>query len=185
MVFQGCLGRGSVGYGFMNEQELASAFTNAAKAQWATLVSFRFTTAPEKMNALIESLTEKGWGTKQSFVMKFRAIESAHNAGLTMPEIVEKGQSAILSMHAIAKKNGHTEKQKMLRWRVSASLADAIMSSETSPDQEEALATRLVRVCGLKTSEEFWEFINSVFADWSDADLLHHAGEATGKRGKR
>jgi len=153
-------------------------FVSSSSENWkATVEAYREGITPE-------TLAEESSSNVATMKQKYRAIEHEHEKGLDLEAIIAAGQGPTLSSYARAKKNGHSEPERVLRWRVSRRLADAIMSSETSPDQEEALATRLVRVCGLKTSEEFWEFINSVFADWSDADLLHHAGEATGKKEK-
>ena len=64
-------------------------------------------------------------------------------------------------------------------------MADAIMSSETSVDQDEALVSRLVRVLAMETSEQFWEFVHSLFADLSDAELKNLAGAVTEKDAPR
>ncbi len=153
-------------------------FVSSSRESWKAIVeAYREGITPE-------ALAQEAGSNLATMKQKYRAIEHKHEEGLDLEAIIAAGQGPTLSSYARAKKNGHSEPEKVLRWRVSRRLADAIMSSETSPDQEEALASRLVRVCGLRTSEEFWEFINSVFADWSDTDLLHHAGEATGKKEK-
>jgi hypothetical protein len=111
---------------------------------------------------------------------KMKAVRWAIESGWSYEDITEKGQTAVRSAYERSKRNG-AEPQKVLRWRVSKSLADAIMSSEASVDQEEALASRLVRVLGMQTSEQFWEFLHSVFADLSDAELKNLAGAFTEK----
>ncbi len=103
------------------------------------------------------------------------AIRFKREQGFGREVIIANGQSWTLSGYARAKRNGN-EPQRILRWRISRRLADAIMSSETSPDQEEALISRLVRVCKLQTSEDLFEFLLSVFADISDEELAMWAG---------
>lgn len=103
---------------------------------------------------------------------KVKAITSAREE-MTREEIIAAGQSAILSRAAQMRKK-HSEPQRTIRWRVSRSLAEAIQwSAQSSPDSEEALQTRLVRVGHLRTSDDFWEFLNSEYADISDAELRH------------
>jgi len=157
--------------------DFPKTFATMAQAQWSALVNLVLDGED------VEVLAKECSMDLALLKRKRDAIRFKREQGFGREVIIANGQSWTLSGYARAKRNGN-EPQRILRWRISRRLADAIMSSETSPDQEEALVSRLVRVCGLRTSEDFWEFINSVFADWSDADLLHHSGEATGKRGK-
>lgn len=111
---------------------------------------------------------------------KRNAIRWARETGCSQESIIGLGQSKVLSNYTKAQREGRIGSQKLLRWRVSSTLADAVMSSSTSPDQEEALVSRLVRVGKLRTSEDFWNFILSAFADLSDEDIKHLAGECDG-----
>ncbi len=115
---------------------------------------------------------------------KFQAIQFAKEAGSTEEAIIAAGQGATLSSYAKAKKNGN-ERQRVLRWRISASLADAIQCDMVNEDAEEPLVSRLIRLLGIKTSEELWMFIHSVFRDFSDEDIIHSGGEAMPKKSSR
>ena len=117
-------------------------------------------------------------------VRKIAAIKEAQSEGMTQDEIIAAGQTEILSRAARNRRNS-SGPQRVLSWRVSRSLADAVMSSDASPDAEEALVTRLVRVCHLKTSDDLFEFLLSVFADVDDKELKHLAGEADVKQKAR
>lgn len=110
---------------------------------------------------------------------KRSAIRWAKESGCSQEQIINLGQAVILSRYSKERREVNYGPQKMLRWRVSSGLADAIMSATTSPDQPESLVTRLVRVLGIRTSEEFWLFISSTYADLTDAELLHLAGEGS------
>lgn len=114
---------------------------------------------------------------------KVRAINDARQLGMTQEEIIGAGQSEILSRVARNRKK-HSEPQRVLAWRVSRSLADAVMTSNASPDAEEALVSRLVRVCHLRTSDDFFEFLLSVFADVADKELRNLAGVVLEKKQK-
>jgi hypothetical protein len=147
-----------------------------AQEQWKAIVeSYREGITPE-------ALAVEAGSNLATMKLKFRAIEFKHEEGWDLQAIIAAGQGPTLSSYAKAKKNGHNEKEKVLRWRVPASLADCIQNDNASPDAEEALITRLHRVLGLETSEEFWMFVHSWFGEVSDAELLHHAGEGKPKK---
>jgi hypothetical protein len=111
----------------------------------------------------------------------FAILWARQAAEMDREQIIAKGESWILSAYAKAKRNGN-EPQRVLSWRVSRSLADAVMCETPSPDAEEALVTRLARVCRLKTSEDFFEFLLSVFASFDDRTLRMWAGEVEEKK---
>lgn len=153
-------------------------FASSAKEQWQAIVTLAFAGADP------ETVAKEASVNAAVLRQKFSAIRYARESGWAEQAIVSLGQSGTLKAYAAAKRNGHHEPQKLLRWRVSRRLAEAIMSSETSPDQDEALTTRLVRVAKLRTSEQFWEFMLSVFSDLSDKDIEHLAGMEPEKRKK-
>jgi uncharacterized Fe-S cluster-containing radical SAM superfamily protein len=148
------------------------------KAQWEAIVELAFCGADPE--AVAKETGVSGTVLKQ----KFSAIRYARESGWAEQAIVALGQSGTLRAYIAAKKNGHREPERMLRWRVSRRLADAVMSSEASEDQEEPLVSRLVRVAKLRTSNEIWEFLLSIFSDLSDKDIEHLAGMEPAKRKK-
>jgi hypothetical protein len=151
-------------------------FASSAKEQWQAIVTLCFSGADPEMLAKETSVN------LAVLRQKFSAINYARESGWAEQAIVALGQNGTLKAHAAAKKNGHHEPERMLRWRVSRRLADAVMSSEPSEDQEEPLVSRLVRVAKLRTSNDFWEFLLSVFSDLSDKDIAHLAGLEPEKR---
>jgi hypothetical protein len=159
-------------------------FAHAAQEQWSLLVTHALLTKEDRLERLYEELAKSSKSSKQAIKRKIQAVRWAGINGLDREKIIEQGQSAILSSYAKAKKEEHGP-QRVLSWRVSKSLADAIMSSETSIDQDEALVTRLVRVLTIGTSEEFWSFIHATFADLSDDDLKNIGGMFTEKDAPR
>lgn len=169
---------GSVWF-FMNDDKM-SAFPKTlallAQEQWKAIVE------AYRAGVTAEDLAREAGSNPSTVRQKYRAIHWKHETDCDFEAIIAAGQGPTLSSYAKARKNGH-EKEKVLRWRVPASLADCIQNDNSSPDAEEALITRLHRVLGLETSEDFWMFIHSWFGEVSDAALLHHAGE--GKMKKR
>jgi hypothetical protein len=147
-----------------------------AEEQWKAIVN------AYREGITAEVVAQESGTNVATMKQKFRAIEFKHEEGWDFEAIIVAGQGPTLSSYAKAKRNGHNEPDRVLRWRVPRRLAEAIMSSETSPDQEEALVTRLFRVAKLRTSEQFWEFLLSVFSDLSDKDIQHLAGIEPEKR---
>jgi hypothetical protein len=151
----------------MNAKE---QFASSAKEQWQAVVTLAFSGADP------ETVAREASVNAAVLKQKFAAVNYARESGWAQQAIVALGQNGTLKAYSAAKRNGHHEPERMLRWRVSRRLADAVMSSEASEDQEESLVTRLVRVAKLRTSEDLWNFLLSVFADLSDKEIAHLAG---------
>ena len=152
-------------------------FAEASARQWAEIVE-QAKHLRKPIDEIAACFADKNT-SEGSIKGRVKAIRWAlSEGGWTIERIIAEGQTVTLSAYARYKRNGH-EKERVLSWRVSKSLADAVMSSETSPDQDEALASRLVRVLGMQTSEQFWEFLHSVFANLSDAELKNLGGAFT------
>lgn len=116
---------------------------------------------------------------------KRKAIKWARDNGCSQEAIANLGQSKVLSNYATHRREGY-ERQRVLRWRVSASLADAIQPEKTvNPDAEEPLQSRIARLTGIRTSEDFWLWMHSFFADVPDEAITHHAGEGDALKPKR
>jgi hypothetical protein len=128
-------------------------------------------------------LVEQGWHlSEQSLAQlngndglkrKLAAIRHARMNGVSREQVAAQ-QHETMSAFIRAKKRYGPE--RIVRWRIDAGLADAIQSKVASPDQEESLQQRLIRVCDIRYSNELWEFILSCFADLSDAQLRNLAG---------
>src|SRR5579863_1604362 len=104
---------------------------------------------------------------------KVSAIRWARDKGMSREEIEQFGQTKILSHHKAAKKNGHSETQRHLRWRVSAGLADAV---------EQDVVQKIAKELDITTSEQLWEFIHAVFQRATPAQLRHEAGMSRTKK---
>jgi hypothetical protein len=158
---------------------MSEAYAEAKRAEWRALVQFVFECPESQLEEQVRQLAKDTSSDARTLKRKcdaIRYLRDTHNF-LGQQDISAYGQSATLRDYKLAFRNGHYEKQRVLSWRVSKSLADAIQTDGSlSPDSEEPLVSRLIRVIGIQTSEELWEFWNSVFADLSDEDLKHLAG---------
>lgn len=154
----------------MNEARASSRAHS--EALWADTVNYALDTSEGRLDELAADLA-KDWKTDKGTVKrKFLAIRFVFGKGLTRQEIKNAGQHCILSQFAKAKKNGHNEKERFLRWRVPISLADAI-------DQDVA---RVARVCQITASEELFDLFHSLFMDMTEAQWRHAAGMSRLKR---
>jgi hypothetical protein len=164
---------------------MPSDYAKAKEDEWRALVLFVFTTKADRLEAAMADLARET-GIRPGYLRrKVDAVGFKREQGWDQETIVAAGQVQTLSAYIAHLRTKQTEKKKRLTWVVSASLADAIQNEFASPDQEEPLITRLVRVCGLRTSDDLWEFLNSWFAPLNDTELLHHAGEHIPKKRRR
>jgi hypothetical protein len=153
-------------------------FAEASQAQWKALVELVW------KHGITEICEHPQWiNNSKANLRKCWAIHHSFLLGMTGGQIVSLGQTAALSRVAKHQSNGR-EPRKRLCWLVSASLADAVQSDDPSPDAEEALVSRLYRVCELRTSEDLWDFLVSVFSDMDDNALRHLAGVIVEKKQK-
>jgi len=144
--------------------EARENYERSKQEQWKALVIIAASRGTRDMREFLDS----SGAERTSLKRKIAAITwcNAH-AGMPFEEIVQFGQNKTLSHYAAAKKNGHNEKRRHLRWLVSKGLADAV---------ERDVVARIARVLEIETSEEFWLFLHSVFLDTTDAQLRHAAG---------
>ena len=158
--------------------EARAKFVSSSAEQWGNLV--RLVLDGENPERLAVE-------TKQNIQVlkrKFQAVKHAWESGCSAEAIILSGQNTILSLYAKSKRNGD-EPQRILRWRISKGLADAIQSEDPSKDAEEPLVNRIARLLHIETSEELWEFFHSVFADWPDEMILNYGSELVEKKKRR
>jgi hypothetical protein len=153
-------------------------FVTSSHEQWRALVNFSFLCPPDKLEEEINLLAKRVTTTSAGIRRKVEAIRYSKNvAGLSQDDIIKAGQSATLSKFGTRNGNKAKEKQRFIRWKVSISLADAIKPKDSHTIEEvESLQSRFIRVLKIRTSDEFWDFINSDYADISDEELKNRGG---------
>jgi hypothetical protein len=160
-------------------------YAEATREQWKHLVRLALTIPDRDYEGHIRRLAGEVGQTFGVLKRKCDAIRHEHEKGLSEESIVSLGQGVILASYIKARKKAVGEKTRMLVCRIPASMYDAIQNAHASPDQEEALMTRLNRLLGIRTWEEFWNFNLSVFATATDDEILHQGGEHPGKRKRK
>ncbi len=143
----------------------------STRQQWHDLVRLALRMPPEQLDAVVDEVSRRTGGTQAILRRKLQAIQHARASGLQEAAIVATGQGPVLSKYA-AHRNGKAEKQRFLRWRVSSELADAVQT----------LQERIMKVCGIRTSEDLWMFFHSNYADLTDVELRNLADGRTEKK---
>lgn len=169
----------------MGSSNLEQSFGELAARQWQVLVTHALIVFEDHIDELAETLAKASKSSKDAMRRKILAIRSAGTNGMTSQDILAKGQSEILSLYAKARRNGSHDPQRLLAWRVSRSLADAIQCESPNPDCDEPIVNRIARLLQIETSEQLWEFWYSVFSDLSDAEIKNLGGMWTEKDAPR
>lgn len=143
---------------------------DAGKTAWETTVGAALRMSEKEIGLFDGALKRK--------VQAIRLL--VFEGGHTFDSVRDMGQTEALALYARIKKPAG--KERVVRWRIDAMLADAIQSKRGSADQEESLQQRLIRVCNIRYSNDLWEFILSCFADLSDRELRNLAGDVRKKR---
>jgi hypothetical protein len=157
-------------------------FSAAQASAWQHLVTLCLATPIDRTEQLAVALAARTGGMKATYKQKLRAIWDARNAEMTREQIIEMGPTAVLSRFAKARRNGRFEKQRVISFRLSKSLADALYSDEPiGPDHEEPDLNRIARLLGFETWEQVWDFLHAEISGWSDEFILHEGGMFTEK----
>lgn len=155
-------------------------YVASSREAWRALVNFSFLCPPDRLEEEINSLAKRVNSTAAGIKRKVEAIRWCKNTGLSQSEIIEIGQSAILSRYSGRNGKEDKERQRFIRWKIPVSLANAIKPKDKyTIEKEESLQSRLIRVLKIRTSEEFWEFMLSRFVDLTDEELYNDGGMGT------
>jgi hypothetical protein len=110
---------------------------------------------------------------------KRKAILWAKSEGCSAETIANLGQATVLANYQKFKRSG-SGRQRVLRWRISAALADAIQCATVNEDVEEPMVNRICRLTGIRTSEDLWTYLHSLIQELPDEFLLNHNGDGNG-----
>lgn len=152
--------------------DTANRFVTNARGQWEQLVSVARTTPPRSRTQVAKTLAEAAGVGKSTLARKLEALHMAMNAGLTDEELVERGQRWVMAKFVTDKRKERDDAQVVLKWSV----------NPQTRDDAHALFWRIGKILGRRTSEELWDFLIAVFADTSDAEILHLAGEPSAEK---
>ena len=145
----------------------ANKFVDSAKEQWASLVKLAITTPANNRRQAAAVLASASGVGKSNLQRKLEAIHLALTAGVTVSELIERGQRWTLAKFVTDKRNGRQDAQVTLKWMVAPEIRD----------DAQALFNRFGEVLHLRTPDERWSYLLGVFADVTDQELWHQAGE--------
>ena len=143
------------------------SYIQSAGSAWSAIVSIAYACGPDHLDRESELLARATNTTKAVIVRKFQAVHHKREQGWTEEAITKAGQGPTLSSFAASRKQQKPEADVILRFRVPASLGESWSE----------LQARIARLAKLKTSEELFEFLHSVFVGLSDLQIQNLAGE--------
>jgi len=145
----------------------ANKFVDSAKDQWGALVRLAILTPANNRKQAAAVLASASGVGKSNLQRKLEAIHLALTAGVTVSELIDRGQRWTLAKFVTDKRNGRQDAQVVLKWMVAPELRD----------DAQALFNRIGEVLHLRTPDERWTFFLGCFADVTDQELWHQAGE--------
>jgi hypothetical protein len=145
----------------------ANKFVDSAKDQWGALVRLAILTPANNRKQTAYTLASASKVGKTNLENKLKAIHLALAAGVTVSELIERGQRWTIEKYVIDKKNGRQDAQVSLRWMVAPELRDTAHEA----------TKRLMDILHMRTSDELWMYLVSQMVSWTVDEILHSAGE--------
>jgi hypothetical protein len=153
-------------------EDTANQFVSNARGQWEQLVRVARATTPKGRIGVARTLAEAAGVGVSTLRRKLEALHMAMNSGLTDDELIKRGQRWVMARFVSEKKNGRTDEQVVLKWLVSPELRDAAHEN----------FVRIGKLLNMTTSNEVWTFLISQMTVWTDAEILHAAGELSAEK---
>jgi hypothetical protein len=149
----------------------ANKFVDSAKDQWGALVRLAILTPANNRKQTAYTLASASKVGKTNLENKLKAIHLALAAGVSVAELIERGQRWTIEKYVKDKKNGRQDAQVTLKWMVAPEIRD----------DAQKLFNHIGEVLNLRTPDERWDFVLGVFADVTEQELLHQAGRGRKK----
>lgn len=148
---------------------LATRLVNDSRSKWADLVDLTFSLPEQQFDSVSESLSKHMGESKYSLKRKMNAISYAHSLGYTAEDIKKEGQELALSRYAKKLNADKYEDTTVMKWNLPGSLREVTRKNMAG----------VAKILGFTTSEQLWDFLNSVLADLvaNPESLKHLAGE--------
>lgn len=151
-----------------NLAESATCYVNGSQSRWANLVDVALALSPRQVDKGAERLAKLAGEGKVTVKKKIQAIRYAAGLDMKPAEIKTLGQKEVLAFYVRGKVKARTLPLVSFPHKVTQPVRDDL----------HALVLRVGKVLGLKTYDDCFEFILANYADLSDEELKHLAGEA-------
>jgi hypothetical protein len=146
---------------------LATGYVAGANSQWGFLVDLACSLSPDRLDRAAQVLAKRTNVSKDSLKRKMEAIHRAQAKGIEAEALKAIGQEKILSDYVKAKKSERVEGLATLSYRMAPDLKEAVQKQ----------LVRVARVLKLTTSDQVFEFLNSVMQEWTPEEIRHAAGD--------
>lgn len=170
--------RNSVERGTVTEpsklDQAATAAVNLQRGSWHALVDMAVLLPEDRIDGAATELSKHMRQGKDSLKRKINAILYCRQLGHSVEEIKSYGQEPVLSRYIKKTNADRYEKTTVMKWQIPGSLREITRQNMAG----------IAKILNLHTSEELWDFLNSVLGDLvrNPEELKHLAGELKGKR---
>lgn len=149
------------------EVVLGMRLSEEMKSEWTTLVNFALAIDAAKNGGYADLLSKKVNVGADSIKRKLEAIQYQRALGFDAEAIIATGQEKVLGAFVRSKRVKSYGDSVVMKWSVPGSLRELIQQDER----------RIKELLGIYTSEEFFDWLHSVFIDLTDDDIKASAGE--------
>ena len=149
-------------------QSLAEMAASLMRYEWASLVELTSTLADEDVKANAGALSVVTKVGAASIERKMNAIRHALAEGLSVEEIIGRGQEKTLGEFVKVRRVANYQETVTTGWRLPGLLKELL----------EIDMKRIKDVLGIVTTIEWFEWLHSFLSSLSEEEILHSAGEA-------
>lgn len=147
-------------------ENYAASFVSGSKGQWAALVRIARKVSPKTRDDAARVLSQAAGVGKSTLARKFESLHAAMNTGLTDEQLIEMGQRAVMAKFVKDKREKRSDKLVPFPHRLTQPVRDDLQE----------LCLRLGRILKVRTYDECFELILSIFVDMDDDSVRHLAG---------
>jgi hypothetical protein len=147
-------------------ESAAIGFVNGSRSQWAELVRIARNTLPRNLSQTAKVIAKQAGIGRKGVETRLKAINRAMAEGLGDAQLIEMGQEKVVGRYVQGKASERVDEQVPMTWKVEPRLREDV----------KAEVWRIAQVLGLRTSDQFWEFMLSQMTTWTKEEILHAAG---------
>ena len=148
-------------------ETLATRYVTETRAQWNDLVELAASLESHRIPKAAAFLAKQTNTNPDTIQRKMMAAKHQLLAGATVESLKQQGQSKCLGIHTKVKKAERKDKLVPFPHKLTQPVRDDL----------DELCKRIARLLRVRTYDEAFELIMAQWADLTDDDILHLAGE--------
>ena len=148
-------------------ESAATGFVNGSRSQWAELVRIARATLPRNLAQAAKVLAKQAGVGRKGVEVSLKAINRAMAEGLADAQLIEMGREKVIGRYVQGKRSERVDGLVCLTWKIAPELRDDVQRE----------VWRIAQVLGMRTSDQFWEFMLSQMSQWTTDEIRHAAGE--------